>query len=229
MLRPKKKISKRELKEDALITTYAKATTWYEHNKKNISIGLVSVAALVIIAVVYINNRNANNEKAGTQLGEIFQYYDNNQFLLAIDGVPERNIVGLRSIVDNYGSTKAGELARFYLANCYYQLGRYDEALKQFEDFSAGEPLLVTSRLAGIGACYEAKSEYADAASSFEKAAMKYPSDVGAAELLNNAARDYAKVGNKERALELYKKIKKDYPKSTVARDVDRFIAELSI
>lgn len=229
MLNPKKKISKKELKEDALISTYAKTMTFYEQNKRYISIGLTSLVAVIILIVVLVNNRNANNEKAAAELGKVLQLFDGNQYQQAVDGVPERNIAGLKSIVDNYGGTSAGQSARFYLANSYYNLGRYDEALAQFEDYSPTDDVLDVSRLAGVASCYEAKGNPSEAASNFEKAATKYADDVTAAENLSHAARNYVQAGKKEHALELYKKIKKDYPKSAAARDVDKFIAQLSV
>jgi tetratricopeptide (TPR) repeat protein len=229
MLRPKKKISKRELKEDALVTSYVKATGWYEANKKLVGIGALVVAVLVVGSIAFINNRRSSNEKAMTELGMIYSYYDNTQYAVAIDGVPERNIAGLKSIVDNYGSTSAGELARFYLANCYFQLRRFDEALEAYDDFSPNSQLLTVSRLAGMAACHEAKGEHGEAASMFEKAAVTYANDVNAAENFSHAARNFAQAGNKERAIEVYKKIKKEFPKSAIAREVDRYIAQLSI
>jgi TolA-binding protein len=229
MLRPKKKISKRELKEDALVTSYVKATGWYEANKKAIGIGALILAVLVVASIAFLNNRRSGNEKAMTELGKIYTYYDNAQYAVAIDGVPERNIAGLKSIVDNYGSTGAGELARFYLANCYYQLRRFDEALEAYDDFSPNSQLLTVSRLSGIAACREAKGEYGEAAAMFEKAAVTYGNDVNAPENLGHAARNFGQAGDKERAVEVYKKIKKEFPKSTIARDVDRYIAQLSI
>jgi TolA-binding protein len=229
MLRPKKKISKKELKEDALVSTYVKATGWYEENRKRVNIAALVIVILVISAVVFMNNRRSGNEKAMTELGRIYAYYDDAQYILAIDGVPERNITGLKSIVDNYGSSEAGELARFYLANCYFQLRRFDEALQEYKDFSPGSQLLTVSRFAGIAACYEARGQYEDAASMFEKAAVTYGNDISAPENLGHAARNFALAGNKERALDLYRKIKKEFPKSPVARDVDRYIAQLSI
>ena len=39
MLTPKKKISKKEIKEDALLTAYAGATTYYYENKKMVNYG----------------------------------------------------------------------------------------------------------------------------------------------------------------------------------------------
>lgn len=229
MLKPKKKISRRELKEDALITSYVKATGWYEQNKKYVQYGLLTVIAVVVVIVILVNNRKADDVKAMTELAKVTAFFDNGQYQLAIDGSPERNIAGLRAIVDNYGSSSSGELARFYLAGALYQLGRYDEALEHFKDFSAPEQVLAVSRLQGIGSCYEAKKEYGDAASAFEKAALTYAKDVHAAENLQHAARNYDLAGDKERALELYRKIKKESPTSSAARDVDRHIARLSI
>jgi tetratricopeptide (TPR) repeat protein len=229
MLRPKKKITKRELKQDALVTTYAELTSFYEKHKKNISLAVTVVVVIIIAGVVYFKNRADNNEKALTQLGAVMQYFDNGQYQLAIDGAPERNVPGLKSIVENYGNSHGGDIARFYLASAYYQVGNYDEALKAFEDCSPGDELLVTSRLSGIGASYEAKGMHRDAAEWFEKAATKHSKDVDAAENLNNAARNYAQAGEKEHALELYRRLKKQYPTTTYGRDADRLIAELSV
>ena len=52
MLNPKKKISKRELKEDALITTYAKSMSFYEEYRKYITIGLAALAGVIILTLV---------------------------------------------------------------------------------------------------------------------------------------------------------------------------------
>lgn len=228
MLQPKKKISKKELKEDALISSYVKITTFIEENKRRINIVLTSVIVIVAVIFFYTKNRNADNDKAGTELAKVFSFYDNGQYQIAIEGVKEKNIAGLKSIVDDYGSTNAGNLARFYLADAYFNLGKYAEALKEYEDFSPRGHLLTVSRLNGIGACQEALGNHKEAAVNFEKAASQYSNDLNAAENLNNAARNYAAAGQKEQAIELYKKLKKNYPTSTFARDADRFIAQLS-
>ncbi len=229
MLRPKKKISKRNLKEDALVTTYVKLTSFYDANKRAISIGLTAIVVAVFAIVIFLKNRSDNNEKAITALGAIFESYDAGEFQKSVDGIPEKNIQGLKSIVDNYGGSAAGDLARFYLAGAYANLGRYDEALKEFEDYSPSGEFLSVSRLSGIGSCYEAKGMPKEAAASFEKAGTQFPKDVSAAENLNNAARDYGQAGDREKAIELYKRIKKNYPTTAFARDADRFIAQLSV
>jgi tetratricopeptide (TPR) repeat protein len=229
MLRAKKKITKREMKEDALITAYVKVTKFYEEHKKKISMGVTALAVVIIASVLYANNQAQNNENASAQFGRVFQLYDSGQYQPAIEGMPERNIIGLRTIVDNYGSTRAGELARFYLANAYYQLGKYSEALQAYEDFSSDSRLLSVSRLSGIGSCYAGLGQHEKAAEYFEEATVKYPGDVSAPENLNSAAHNYVLAGEKSKALDLYKKLKRDHPTTTFGRDAERFITQLSV
>jgi tetratricopeptide (TPR) repeat protein len=228
MLKPKKKISKKEIKEDKLVTTYFEATTWYETNKKIVNGVLAGVVILAIVIVAYMNNVTSNNVKANTELGKVLPYYDQGKFDLAINGNLQENIRGLQSIADDYGSTKSGELAKFYLANAYFAQNDHDKALKYFLDVSISDELIAASALSGAASCYEAKGDFEKAASMFEKAAFKSAKDVNAAENMFNAARNYLTIGKKEKAAELFKKVKKDFPTSLVARDIDRWIAQAS-
>jgi tetratricopeptide (TPR) repeat protein len=229
MLRPKKKITKRELKEDTLVTAYVKISKFYDLHKRNISIGTVTVVVIAAVVLGYLKNRGEDNQKAFVQLARIFETYDAGQFQLAINGIPEKNMPGLRSIVDNFGSTKGGEIARFYLADAYFQVGKYEEALKEFQDFSPPDEFLACSRLSGIAGCYEGLGKHLEAAQFFEKANAQDTKGINAAENLNNAARNYGEAGEKEKAIELYKRLKKDYPTTVFAREADRFISELSV
>ncbi|MCX6143226.1 MAG: tetratricopeptide repeat protein [Ignavibacteriales bacterium] len=229
MLKPKKKISKKEIKEDKLVTTYFEATTWYETNKKIVNGVLVGVVILAIVVVAYMNNVNSNNQKANTELGKVISYYDQGKFDVAISGNLQENVRGLQSIVDDYGSTNAGELAKFYLANAYFAQNDYDKALKYFLDVSVKDDMITASAIAGAGACYDAKNDYEKAASAYEKAAFKSTKDVNAAENMFHAARNYLSAGNKEKAAELFKKVKKEFPTSIVAREIDRWIAQASV
>ena len=187
---------------------------------------------MILLGVVlwfYSNNMRANDDRATSELAKVYTFYDNGQYQIAINGIPEKNITGLQTIVDNYGSTKSGNLAKFYLANAYYNSQNYDKALQYFSDFGGSSNALIeNSAIAGIGACYEAEGNFKKAAESYEKAALKNTDDPNAADNLVNAARNFGKSGDKERAVELLKKVKKDYPTSTAARDVDRYIAEVS-
>jgi tetratricopeptide (TPR) repeat protein len=228
MLKKQKELAKRQIKhQDDLLTTYENAILWYQTNKKIIT--NVGIALVVIIAGSwwYINQQTQKNDKAANEFAKVYTFFDNGQYQLALSGVPERNIRGLQAIVDDYGSTEYGNLAKFYLANCNYNLGEYDKALAEFEDASMKTDLLEASRLAGIAACYETKTQFADAAKYFERAGKISELNPNTPEYLADAARNYAKAGNKEQAIELYKYIKKEHASSSVAREVERYIDEL--
>lgn len=228
MLKPKKKITKKEMKEDKLVTTYFEATGWYQNNKKIVSGVFTGIIVVAVLIVVVTNNMRSNNEKATTEFGKVLRYYDEGKYDIAINGNLQENIRGLQSIVDDYGSTQSGELAKLYLANAYYIQNNYDKALQYYLDASIKDDMLAASASAGVGACYEAKGEYEKAAAYYEKAAFKNGKDVLAAENLHHAAYNYSAAGKKEKAVELYKKLKKDYPTSAYAREIDRLIAEAS-
>ena len=176
-----------------------------------------------------MKNRQENSDAALARLGAIASYYDNGQYQLAVSGVPERNLPGLANIVEEFGGSPGGEIARFYLADAYYNLGEYGQALDNFENFSAPNPILEASRLSGIAACYEALGNHAKAAEYYERASAADKEGALAAENLSHAARNHALAGDRERAIQLYRRLKKDFPASTFGRDADRFIAELSV
>ena len=227
MLKKQKELAKRVKKQDDIITTYENALSWYETNKKIIfNIG-IAIVAIVAVGWFYFNNDRNNNEKAANEFAKVFSYYDNGQYQLAINGLPEKNVRGLLAIVSDYGSTKYGNIAKFYLANSYFNTDEYDKALELYDGASLDAPILEASRIAGVAACYEVKSNFADAAKYFEKAGKSNANDPNAAEYLSNAARNFAKAGNKEQAIELYKLIKKEHSSSAAARDAERFLEEL--
>jgi predicted negative regulator of RcsB-dependent stress response len=227
MLKKQKALATRVKKQDDLITTYENAVSWYETNKKLLANVGIAIAVLIAGGWFYINNNRTNNEKAANEFAKVFSYYDNGQYQLAINGLPEKNVRGLQAIVNDYGSTQYGNIAQFYLANSYFNSGELDKAQAAYEDASLDAPILEASRIAGIAACFEAKMNHADAAKYFEKAGKANANDPNTAEYLSNAARNYAQAGNKEQAIELYKLIKKEHSSSAAARDAERYLDEL--
>jgi len=228
MLKPQKKLSRREIKEDKLVTTYFKARSWIEENKR--LVGYIIAAPLIIVAIWFWWNQKTNewNENAAAMLAKVAPYYDEGKYELAINGVPQEGIQGLQAIVDEHGSTTTGQYAKLYLADSYYALKNYDKALEYYDDVSASDKMITASAIAGKAICYEAKGDFSQAASYFEKAASKNMTLAQAPENLQRSAVNYAAAGKKEKAIELLKTLKKEFPTSSYARDVERFIAEYS-
>ena len=159
-------------------------------------------------------------------LAKVIPYYDQGNYNMALNGVPQQGIMGLQAIVDEYGSTKSGEFAKLYLANTYYTMKDYDKALEYYDDISVSDKLISSSAIAGAAACYEVKGDFSKAASYFEKAASKNMTLMQAPQNLQRSAVNYAAIGKKEKAIELLQTLKKEFPASSYAREADRFIAE---
>ena len=154
MLQKKKKLSKKEIKEDTLITFYKSSRNFFEDNKNKIlmySGVLVLVAALVYL---YSNEKAKENETAGLELSRVMDLYDQGQYLEAIEGKQGSNIKGLKLIVEEFDGTENGETAKIYLANCYSFLGNYEEAFKYFDDYSGSIDYFEAASLAGQAGYY---------------------------------------------------------------------------
>lgn len=227
-LTARKKITHKELKKDKLVTSYFEARNWLDNpeHKKKLFIGIGIVAAIAVGIFLYISNRNAKNEEAEVKLSAVINLYDQEKYQEAINGDPAAGITGLKQIVDDYGSTNSGETAKLYLGNSYFNLKDYDNAIKQFEDYSGDKLIIKASCLSGVGAVYEAKGDMKKAAEYFEKASNLDKSVVTNQENIFYAIRSYTAAGDKENARKLYDRLKEDYPKSKYINEAKRFEAE---
>jgi tetratricopeptide (TPR) repeat protein len=229
MLKPKKKLTRREIKQDKLVSTYFKAYDKVYNARKTIFVTFGVLAMVFIGYLLYTNNIKSENRQATTELGKVYSYYDSGDYELAIHGIPEQNINGLRDIAQNFEKTNAGQLAAFYAANAYYHTGDYDNAYRFFDMYRGKDPLLQASVLAGKASIYEIRGEFLRAAELFEQAATRFGETAITPENLKHAGLNYIEAGEKQKAMHVLEKIKNEYPESAVARDIDRFIAQISV
>ncbi|MGH2575999.1 MAG: tetratricopeptide repeat protein [Ignavibacteria bacterium] len=228
MLKARRKITQKELKKDKLVTAYFESKDWVskEENKKKIYTGVGILIVIVIAIFFYINNQKAKNEAAEVQLSNVITLYEAGKYQESINGDPASNVAGLNEIVNNYGGTESGQTAKFYLANCYFNLGDYDNALKYFEDYSGDNDILTASCLSGMGAVYEARGDMKKAGEYFEKAANINKDIIINQENLFYSIRAYTQAGDIESAKRMFEVLKKDYPKSKYINDSRRFESE---
>jgi tetratricopeptide (TPR) repeat protein len=227
MLTKRKKLSKKEMKEDKLVTAYYKVYSFIQENKNRL-FTYIGVLAVIIIAVIFfINNRNKNNNEAGVQLARVMNSYDAGNYLEAIEGRAGTKLIGLKKIVDQYGSTENGEIAKIYLANSYGCLGKTDDAFKYYESYNGSNKILKASALAGEAGYESSKKNYEKAGDLYKKAGHVSDENVLNAEYLLNAGINYIKVGKNAEAKELFDKIKKDYTNSAAMREVERYSVQV--
>jgi tetratricopeptide (TPR) repeat protein len=223
MLTKKKKLSRREIKEDKLVSTYYKAYGYFEENKNRILIYAAVAAVVIAVVYFYIQQKKESNEKAGLALSKIMPAYDNGSYLEAIEG-KQGAYEGLKKIVEEYGNSENGEIAKIYLANSYNMLGKTDEALKYYEDYGGSNELFKATALAGEASCYAVMKDYRKAAELYRDASKVSEGNILNPEYMLNAAINYINAGEKEEAKELLTSIKKDFATSPASREVDRYL-----
>jgi len=206
---------------------FTKAEKFFEKNKKAVSIGF-SVLLILIIVVVALNNfyLPSREKEAQAQIFKAQQYFEKDSFRLALDG--DGNYDGFLKIIDNYGWTKAACLSHYYAGVSYLRLGEYDNAIKHLKKFSASEPVICAMALGALGDAYSEKGDMDEAISYYKKAAGKADNDFLSPYYLFKAGLALKVKGNKEKALEVFNKIKTDYPNSNEGRQIDKYIAMVS-
>jgi tetratricopeptide (TPR) repeat protein len=227
MLTKRKKITKKEIRQDGLVTFYYQAISYFEQYKKNISLIGGGIAILAVIVVLFVSHRKSNNEQASFDLAQIIKVYESGNYKEAVEGRPGTKIKGLKKIVDEYGSTNFGEMAKVYLAHCYYFQKKYDEALDLYEDYGGGIEHLQSVSYAGQAACYEVKDDYEKAADLYLKAAKVSADNSMNPQYFLFAGINYLDAGQREEAKDMFETIKREYPKSTVMNQVNRYLVQV--
>lgn len=225
MLTKKKKLSRKEIKEDKLVSTYYKVYGYIEENSSRLLTygGILVVVALAVI--YYINHNKEVNETAGLALSRVINSYDQGSYLEAIEGKAGTNMIGLKKIVEDYSGTENSETAKIYLANSYNRLGKFDEAFKYYKGYSGDIPMLKAASLAGQAGYYAYKHDYEKAAGLFNDAAHVSKYVVENPDYLLKSAINYINAGQNQKAKELLNTIKTDYRTSSASREVERYLA----
>jgi len=228
MLQKKKKLTKKAIKEDKLVKFFYQVESSFEQYKsKIVTYGLVLVV-IVAAAYFYLNQKSEENLEASTELGRVMNLYSQGSYLEAIEGRQGSNIIGLKKIVDEYGSTENGETAKIFLANCYSYLGNYDEAIKYFEDYSGSIDYYKATALAGEAGNYASKGEFEKAAEKYLNASRVSELNAENADYLLNAGIYFLKTGEKDEAENLFTQVKEKYPTSTAGREVEKYLPSVN-
>lgn len=226
MLAKKRKITKREMKEDKLVTFYYESVDFVQRYQNYIIGAAVGIAAVVLLAYYFVNAAETKNEKAGLELSKVMNLYDAGLYNEAIEGRPGTDIIGLKKIVDEYGGSENGEVARMYLANSYYYTGDFSKAMDEYDDYSGDNKLFKSAAIAGVAACYSDKGQFEDAGDMYLKASKITETNPQNSEYLLNAGINYLRSGNKSDAKDALDLIKKDYKQSAEFSLADRYLAQ---
>ncbi|NIR47550.1 tetratricopeptide repeat protein [candidate division KSB1 bacterium] len=222
MLKARKRISKRQMKQDKLVTYYFKTVDYLQNQSRNL-IWTLGAILIVILAIFIFSRKQAEKEqKAITALTEARAEYAGNNFEAA-EGK-------LQNLINSYGGTKSGQIATFYLANSKFHLQKYEAAEKLFRKYidEGEDEILRASAYSGVAACLEEQGKFHEAAEMYQTAAKKSQDEFMTPKNLYDSARCYSLAGNKEAAREALQTLINEYSQSQIKNDAETLLAQLS-
>jgi predicted negative regulator of RcsB-dependent stress response len=202
---------------------------WTRYNKP---IMIVSVLLIVVIGGWYAYKnffKNPKEAKAADAMFKAEEYYRMDSLDLALNG--DGQFDGFLRIIDKYGGTDAGNLARFYAGDIYVQKGDNANAVKHLEKFSTSSKPIQARAYKLLGDAYADQGKNSEALSNYKKAARHFEEDeANSAEYLFYAAYFADRVmKNKNEAIELYKELKEKFPQSPQSMDATSYLAQLGV
>lgn len=197
---------------------------------KNVMLG--SVAAVVIIVCGFLGYRHFISEPKEQKASEaIFrgeQYFGADNYEAALNG-DSLGYAGFIKLADEFSGTAAGNLANAYAGICYAQLGKYEDATKYLDKFSADDQLVAPAVIGTLGNCYAQMGQLDKAAATLLKAANRAESNSLSPVYLIQAGQILEKQGKNAEAIEAYKQVKTKYPNSFQAMDIDKYLERASV
>jgi tetratricopeptide (TPR) repeat protein len=216
MLKPKRRITKQELKEDKFVKFTLQAKTYVDENYQKIMRTALGIGAIIIILVFYYYNSHETSKEANSQLGIAEIEYANGNMLKA----SER----LVKLIEEYDGTGAADKGMFLLANIYYQQKRYKDAQVYFDKFVSaysGSNILLASGYAGLAACAEVNENLSEAAELYEQAADLAPQFPESDNYYYLAALCYKRAGNLDKARSIFKHLASEAKTSQRVKDAE--------
>ncbi len=207
----------------------SKTEHFIEENQNRLSI--IALAIIIIVGGYWGLKKFyflPLEQEAQKQIFYAQQYFEKDSFNLALNGDGQN--AGFIEIMDEYGSTKAGNLAAFYAGVSNLHLGNYSEAVDYLNGFSTDEEMIAATATGALGDAYAELGE-SDKAISQYKSAANFDNSLTAPAYLMKLGAMYEAKGDYKAAVEAYKTIKEKYAASAEARQVDKYLtrAELQV
>ncbi len=215
--------------QETLGTAMNKTELFFEENGRKMTyifLGLLVLAALIYGYRALISQPRVRH--AAEMISEAQNRFDaeNPDFELALNG--DANGAGFLEVIDKYGSTPSGNLAKHYAGISYLRLGDLENAQKYLAKFSRVRGLpgaIINAQNLGLqGDIAVENQQYAQAVKFYNKAVKAADNNFTAPLYLRKAALAEQAQGNNAKAAEYFQQILTSYPASPEAREAEKYL-----
>lgn len=198
-----------------------------EFIQKNQKTLIIIVAAILVVVLAIFGLRKwvfqPRENRAAEEMFAAEQWFAQGDFEKALNG--DDTYRGFLSVAESYGSTKAGNLARYYAGAAYLRMGNFDEAIHWLKKYNGRDTFTRPLAEMLMGDAYMEQGNSQEAANHYSKAAEMDKNFITAPTALFKAGMAYLMLENNAKALDCFKQVKNNYPESTEWTEIDKYIA----
>ena len=213
MLRPRKRLTKREIKEDKFLEFVLRASVFVRKHRTHLIGGVLAIVLAVVGTNLALKGRETKQLEAAELLADARMAGTGGQ-------VDEAIRLG-EQIIRDFGSTRSAQEALVLLGNAYFDMERYDQAMELFQRYlkesNQEEEILRYAAWSGLAACLEEQGRYGEAGEQYRQYGDENRGSPYAAWMLLDAARCFKLSGEKGKAEAVLERILVAYPDSEVA------------
>lgn len=215
MARTRRRISRREMKEDRFILWLYEMSSEIDKHWKTLTATAVVVIACVAGWYYWTNKETGDLVEAGKVFAPGQTAMQDNRYE---DAIPM-----FERVVNDFGGTSVALEATIELANAFFQTGDFEKARTYYsaylDEYGRQDAYFWSAARSGLAACDEEEEKYEEAANGYLGLADEDPDSYLAPGLLLDAARCFNAAGEKDRARTLYDRVVEEYESTPYARD----------
>ncbi|MCF7561060.1 tetratricopeptide repeat protein [Sabulilitoribacter multivorans] len=221
---------------NTLDETASKTEAFVERNQKYIFI-IIGLVALVVLGSLGYKEFIAKPKQINA-MNDMFQaqkYFND-----AVNGAEKDSLYnlaltggegkfGMLDIIKEYSGTPSANLANYYAGTAYLRLKDYKNAVEYLSNFKSDDEILAPLAKGNIGDAFVQLNQPEDALGYYEEAAEMRDNEYTTPMYLFKAGAIALDLGQADKALKYFKRIKDDYSNSTEATKVEVFIGKAQV
>ena len=205
---------------------------------QNYIIGIVGLSVIIVLGYLGYENfiLQPKSEEANNELFTAQNYFNkalndsenkDSLFLLSLNGGEGK--FGFLDIINNYSGTDAANLSYYSAGMAYFNLNDFEKSIDFLKNFKSDDEILNALAKGVIGDSFAELNQLNDALDSYKLAVNSSSNKFSSPKFLLKAGNIATLLGKKSEALNYYKKIKEDFPKSPESILIDIQIGKNSL
>jgi TolA-binding protein len=196
------KLTKRQIKEDPLVTAAFRAREFWDAHGQKVLVGVGALVLVVVLGYLILRARDQAERRAA---GDLFR-----ADLSVQQGDYPTAVQLLSQIVDSAPGTRAARHAMVLLGDSYAAQRKSRDAVSWYRkalDRAGKDPVLALAARRGLAASLEDSGQFAEAATAYEQVARTAPSDTEKGGAMIAQARCLLAAGQRAKAVEVLRAV----------------------